>query len=148
MFKRKSSKLTNKTVQKLLRKIQKQPFTDVLQNGCSYKFRNINRKTPGRPATMLKRDPIQVFSWEYCEIFKNRFFIEHLQWLLLKILVRPKLYRNCAFLQNFHTRKLGEIMVFYAVNINTCLNLAVKTLVLGHSSRSAASILDISPYWV
>ena len=26
-----------------------------------------------------------------------------------------KLCGNCAFPQNFHTRKLGEIMVFYAV---------------------------------
>ena len=29
------------------------------------------------------RPPTQVFSCEYCEIFKNSFFIEHLQWLLL-----------------------------------------------------------------
>ena len=27
----------------------------------------------------------------------------------------PKLCRNCAFPQNFHTRTLGEISVFYAV---------------------------------
>ena len=26
---------------------------------------------------------IQVFSYEYCEIFKNNFFIEHLWWVLL-----------------------------------------------------------------
>ena len=28
-----------------------------------------------------------------------------------------KLCRNCAFQQNFHTRKSGEITVFYAVKI-------------------------------
>ena len=28
---------------------------------------------------------------------------------------RPKLCGNCAFPQNFHTRKLGEITLFYAV---------------------------------
>ena len=28
---------------------------------------------------------------------------------------RPKLYGNCAFPQNFHTKKLDEITVFYAV---------------------------------
>ena len=28
-----------------------------------------------------------------------------------------KLWGNCAFPQNFHTRKLGEITVFYAVDI-------------------------------
>ena len=27
---------------------------------------------------------------------------------------RPKLCGNCAFPKNFHTRKLGEITVFYA----------------------------------
>ena len=26
---------------------------------------------------------MQVFSWEYSEIFKNRFYIEHLRWLFL-----------------------------------------------------------------
>ena len=29
--------------------------------------------------------------------------------------IRPKLCGNCAFPQNFHTRELGEISVFYAV---------------------------------
>ena len=28
----------------------------------------------------------------------------------------PKLCGNCAFPQNFHTRKLGAILVFYAVH--------------------------------
>ena len=31
---------------------------------------------------------------------------------------RPKLCGNCAFPQNFHTRKLGEITVFIAVNLD------------------------------
>ena len=30
--------------------------------------------------------------------------------------IRPKLCRNFAFRQNFHSRKLGEITIFYAVN--------------------------------
>ena len=29
--------------------------------------------------------------------------------------IRPKLFVNCAFPQNFHTRKLGEILILYAV---------------------------------
>ena len=29
--------------------------------------------------------------------------------------ILPKLCGNCVFHQNFHTRKLGEITVFYAV---------------------------------
>ena len=30
----------------------------------------------------------------------------------------PKLCGNCAFPQNFHTRKLGELTALYAVNVN------------------------------
>ena len=36
-------------------------------------------------APVLKRTPTQVLSCEYCQIFKNRFFIKHHWWLLLKI---------------------------------------------------------------
>ena len=32
-------------------------------------------------------------------------------------MICPKLCGNCAFLQNFRTRKLGEITVFYAVKL-------------------------------
>ena len=30
-----------------------------------------------------KETPTQVFSCEYCKIFKNTFFAEHFRWLLL-----------------------------------------------------------------
>ena len=70
--------------------------TDVLQNGCSEKFRNIHRKTPlseslsnkvsGLKACIFiqKETPTQVFFCEYCEIFKNSFFIGHLSIILLR----------------------------------------------------------------
>ena len=32
-----------------------------------------------------KETPTEVFSCEFCEIFKNTFFREHLRWLLLSI---------------------------------------------------------------
>ena len=32
-----------------------------------------------RPATLLKKTPAQVFSCEYCKIFKNIYFEDHLQ---------------------------------------------------------------------
>ena len=35
------------------------------------------------------------------------------------MMIRPKLCGNCAFPQKFHTRKLGEIMVFFTVIIIT-----------------------------
>ena len=50
----------------------------VLKNFAILKHLNF------RPATLLKETPTQVFSCEYCKIFKNSFFIEHLWWLLLK----------------------------------------------------------------
>ena len=54
--------------------IQKQPFVDVLQNKCSYKFCNIHRKTPVLEQLYEKETPKQVFYYEYCGIFKSRFF--------------------------------------------------------------------------
>ena len=35
-----------------------------------------------------KTTPTQVFSCEYCEVFKNSFFIEHLRWLVLQVLYK------------------------------------------------------------
>ena len=32
-----------------------------------------------RPSTLLKETPIQVFSFEYCEIFKGIYFEDHVQ---------------------------------------------------------------------
>ena len=32
-----------------------------------------------RPATLFKRTPAKVFSFEFGEIFKNTYFIEYLQ---------------------------------------------------------------------
>ena len=37
-----------------------------------------------------------------------------------------KLCKNCAFPQNFHTKKLGEITIFYALLIFTYLTFFVK----------------------
>ena len=53
---------------------------------------------------------------EFCEVWD--LLLSQFYWLLLR---KIKLFHlistcgNCAFPQNFHTRKLGEITVFYAV---------------------------------
>ena len=40
----------------------------------------------GQACNFIKKETlVQVFSCEFCEIFKNAFFIEHLCWLLLNI---------------------------------------------------------------
>ena len=49
--------------------------------------------------------------------------VEHCQVLLFGAF-RPKLCGNCAFPQNFHTRKLGEITRFFAVVI-----IVIKSLI-------------------
>ena len=94
---------------------QKQPFADILQSRCSWKFCRIHRKalvpvsrTPPVAASdknqwewdrqvfgkekrpeacdfIEKETLTQVFSCKFCKISRNTFFIEHLWWLLLKI---------------------------------------------------------------
>ena len=74
------------------RHYKKQAFADVVQNRCSKKFRAIHRKTSVlesflnkvaglKTCNFIKKTLTQSFSCEYCEIFKNKFFIEHLRWL-------------------------------------------------------------------
>ena len=73
-------------------KEQKQPFADVLQNRCSYKFRNIHTK-----ATVLeslfnkvagirlqKRLEHRCFPVNIAKFLRTAFVIEHLWCLLLK----------------------------------------------------------------
>ena len=64
-------------------KNQKQTLAYVLRDGCPQKFCNIQRKTPVLESAFNKVAGLQL-SCEYCEFFKNSFFIKHLQWLFLK----------------------------------------------------------------
>ena len=82
---------------------QKQSFAVVLQNSWSLKLRKFHRKAPVIEPFFNKVTELglqlyqtetltQVFSCEICEILKNIFFTEHLQWLSLQ----KKLIRNFA----------------------------------------------------
>ena len=51
-----------------------------------------------------KETPTQVFSCEYCEVFKNSFFIEHLWWLLLWFFF---CFFFCFF---FYSHLIGDII--------------------------------------
>ena len=70
-------------------KMQKQPFTNVLQNRCSYKFPKslFNAVRDLKTCNFNKKETptTQVFSCEYHKIFKNSFFMEDLQALLLNM---------------------------------------------------------------
>ena len=46
----------------------------VLQKRCSYKFYKIHRKTTETCNLIKKETLAQVFSFEFCKIFKNTFF--------------------------------------------------------------------------
>ena len=59
------------------------------EKSCYWKFCNIYMKTPvleslfnkiaDQACNFIKKIPKQLFFWEYCEIFKNTYFGEHLQ---------------------------------------------------------------------
>ena len=64
----------------------KQSFTDIFLNRCSWKFRISHKKYLCWSLFLIKlqisfyskETPTQFLSCEYCDIFKNSFFKEHL----------------------------------------------------------------------
>ena len=65
-------------------------FIYVLQNSCSQKSCKIHGKTPvleplldkvagETVCNFIKKTPVQLFYYEFCKIFKNTLFTEHLQ---------------------------------------------------------------------
>ena len=57
-------------------------FLKILQNSQKNTFVRVsffNEVSGLRPATLLKKTLAQVFSYEFCEIFKNTFFTKHLR---------------------------------------------------------------------
>ena len=76
--------------------VQKQPFTDFFKTGVlkisqisqENTFVGVSLQQSCRPEGLqlyYREAATQVFSCEYCKIFKNNFFIEHLRWLLLLV---------------------------------------------------------------
>ena len=61
-------------------------FLNLLQNYRNHLFCTLFlvKFQASKPVTLSIETPTQVVSCEYCEMFKNSFFIEHLRWLLLK----------------------------------------------------------------
>ena len=66
--------------------IQKQSPGSVLQKRYSQKFLKTDWKKPVSEFFLLKKNPTQVFSYRFWEIFKNTSFTKRLRWLLLPIL--------------------------------------------------------------
>ena len=64
----------------------------------------------------IKEAPTQVFSGEYCKIFKNTFFTEHLQLLFKKIRTFPgkhQWWRLNTFIFLISTTEYNQILISY-----------------------------------
>ena len=59
--------------------LQKQPPEVLHKKACSEQFCNFHRKTPEGLQLYQNETPTQDFSCEYCEIFTNTYFEEHLR---------------------------------------------------------------------
>ena len=83
---------------------QKQPPEVFNKLRCSQKFRKFHRKTP-EACNFIKKDALaQMSSCEICEIFKNTFFINTFERLLLTSLKLPQLLL-LNFLAKFITER-------------------------------------------
>ena len=55
----------------------------ALRNNVFFCINSV-QKQPSEACNFIKKEtPTQLFSYEFCEIFKNTIFIEHLRWLFL-----------------------------------------------------------------
>ena len=87
-------------------------FCNIAKNLSLPKNPSVNE-----PSVELFTDPVILALEKYKDhpsitSIKNKMIIQVLS-------IRPELCGNCAFPQNFRTRKLGEITLFYAMRVNS-----------------------------
>ena len=81
--------------------------------------------------TTTKVTPTQLFCCEHCNVFKNSFFMEHLQWLLLQVLYKkavPKCFSNftrtyryqSSFQSSWRPRTCNFIKIEGLVQVFSC----------------------------
>ena len=58
--------------------LQEQLPERVIQKYFSGKLSEIHRKAPLMDSFFLKKAPVQVSPCEFCKVFRNTFYIEHL----------------------------------------------------------------------
>ena len=77
------------------------------------KFRKIHRKTPvpGSLSTLLKKSLAQVFSYGFCEIFKNTFSTEHRWCLFLLVSGSTNWWKNLWNLWKYMHLKISRLIV-------------------------------------
>ena len=80
-------------------------------------------KDAGAADNFIKKETLaQVFSCEFCKIFKNTFFIEHLRWLLLDAHLMTIQIRSCIFWVSIIFAGRAVVDQFLAPRINKCQN--------------------------
>ena len=90
---------------------EKLPFADALQNRCTESFCNIHRKTPVLQSLLnnaaslyscdlIKKTPIQAFSCEYYESFRNSYFKTIWERTLLWLHIKSRCTSTDCFLHN------------------------------------------------
>ena len=67
-----------------------------------------------------------MFSCEFCLIFKNSFFIEHLEWLLLRLLKNEMISQNSASSRSNHCVKSVQIRSYFWP-VFSCIHYHIET---------------------
>ena len=75
---------SNETEQRRTTEVNSERYSDIQKMDRNSQTKVFCRKGVHKNvATLSKKTPAQVFSCEFCEIFKNTFFIPHFRWLFL-----------------------------------------------------------------
>ena len=103
----------------------------VLRNFAKYKGKQLcqsllfNKVAGLRPSNLLTEALGQVFSGEFCEILKSKFFIEHL-WMTVSSLTNQKVVRNSypeKYRKLFCQIKISPVKMFVAKPKIGCFSL-------------------------
>ena len=133
----------------------KQSFADIFKIGA------LKNKVGTYLEHYWKETPTQVFSCEYCEIFKNSFFIEHLWWLLLDLVIstfNPLLQNTPKWsdiLKESHKKRCKivnvslNILRHYVLYITwLCNDVKIGFILLSLSWRRSLSYRNLSGFYM
>ena len=137
------------------RNFQKQPFTVVLQNGVLKNFAVFTGKHLQASNFIKKRFQNMCFPVNIAKFLRTASFIEHLRWLLLKVLglICSTHYNQERLLQRHlkdDCQKLEELKFFCLRNANLifCMNIALTILLLSQiilvNVVSSSNILKVA----
>ena len=96
---------------------------DILKNSVKFTGKHLCQSLFFNEAiffnNFIKKETMaQMFSCEFYGIFKNIFFIEHLQWLFLKLQYIPIYLQICLLLQNKSLSWLSWLILNWVLRTN------------------------------